>query len=262
MNILALASSLIAFVVLYFGLKLATDNLMLFWDVPSLFIVFGGTFAAAALSFQLDQIFNIVKIFFKKFLSRKKNRFDVVMKDIVRISDQVNRGEKIENLISTTADHFLKEALTLIADKVVQKDEIIEVLNLRNDNIVNNYREDANKLKVLGKYPPAFGMIGTTIGMIVLLANLGGEDAMKMIGPAMGVCLITTFYGAAVANLMITPISDNLMENAKELSHKNSIIIEGVSSILEKKNPIVVAERINSFVNPSDRIDWKKVLTN
>jgi chemotaxis protein MotA len=260
MNILAIISMMIASVVLYLGLRLATTDLSMFWDIPSLFIVFGGTFASAALSFQLDQVWAIAKIFFKKFFGRKKNKFNVVIKDLIRISDKFNRGEKIDILKSETKDFFILEALDLINDKVVHKDEIIEVMNLRNDNIVFNYQEDANKVKILGKYPPAFGMIGTTIGMIVLLGNLGGEDAMKMIGPAMGVCLITTFYGAALSNLILNPIADNLNDSAKEVYQKNSIVIEGIKSILEKKNPVVVAERINSLVLPSERVDWKSVL--
>jgi chemotaxis protein MotA len=103
-------------------------------------------------------------------------------------------------------------------------------------------------------------MMGTTIGMIVLLANLGGADAMKMIGPAMGVCLITTLYGVVVANLVVIPIGENLIESAKDIHQKNQIILEGVKHIIAKSNPVVVAEELNSFLLPGDRLDWKEVV--
>ena len=117
--------------------------------------------------------------------------------------------------------------------------------------------EDTRKIKSLGKFPPAFGMMGTTIGMIVLLANLGGEDAMKMIGPAMGVCLITTLYGVIIANLFVIPIGENLEVLSRESQIRNEIILEGIKHIMEKSNPILVAEDLNSFLLPKDRLDWK-----
>ena len=119
---------------------------------------------------------------------------------------------------------------------------------------------EANKIKVISKFAPAFGMIGTTIGMIVLLANLGGEDAIKLIGPAMGVCLITTLYGAVIANLFLSPISENLIDSAKEVYQKNKIIIKAVDLIQQKSNPIYVAEKLNSLVPPANRVEWKNIL--
>ena len=158
-------------------------------------------------------------------------------------------------------DFFFKEALGIIQDGIIADADIVDILKVRNDAMVTSRMNEAGKIKVIGKFPPAFGMIGTTIGMIVLLANLGGEDAIKMIGPAMGICLITTLYGAVVANLLLVPVSEHLKESAKEVYHKNQVIITGVSLILSKSNPILVAEKLNSLVNPSERIDWKEVLS-
>ena len=130
----------------------------------------------------------------------------------------------------------------------------------RSENLYKNYNEETQKFQSMGKYPPAFGMMGTTIGMIVLLANLGGKDAMKMIGPAMGVCLITTLYGVIVANLAFIPISEFLDDSTKELYAKNEIIIEGMELMLNKTNPVVIAETLNSFLIPSERLDWKEIV--
>lgn len=81
-----------------------------------------------------------------------------------------------------------------------------------------------------------------------------------MIGPAMGVCLITTMYGVAIANLIIIPIAENLNDNTREQYLKNRIIVEGVKLLLKKTNPIVVAIELNSFLQPKDRLDRKEIV--
>src|SRR5690606_14918238 len=135
-----------------------------------------------------------------------------------------------------------------------------EMMEERNENLYHIHSEDAGKLKIVGKYPPAFGMMGTTMGMIVLLANLNGADAIKKVGPAMGVCLITTLYGTVMANFGFLPLADNLVEQSKETYLKNRIIIEGLKFLHAKENPIIAAEKLNSFLLPGDRLDWKTVL--
>src|SRR5690606_29224872 len=129
-------------------------------------------------------------------------------------------------------------------DGVIEPDQIFQILEDRNDNQFHLYSEDAGKLKVVGKYPPAFGMMGTTMGMIVLLANLSGADAIKRVGPAMGVCLITTLYGTVLANFGFLPLSDNMVEQAKETYLKNRILVEALKLLHQKENPIVVAEKL------------------
>ena len=84
----------------------------------------------------------------------------------------------------------------LLSDGILEKEAAVNMLIMRNENMQIINDEEAGKFKTLAKFPPAFGMIGTTMGMIALLANLGGEDALKLIGPAMAVALITTLYGA------------------------------------------------------------------
>ena len=148
----------------------------------------------------------------------------------------------------------------MIQDGIIPKNEILNILQERAENLDEKYMREARKIKTIAKFAPAFGMIGTTIGMIVLLANLGGADAMKIIGPAMGICLITTLYGATIANLFVTPIAENLLDSSTEIKLKNQIIIAGVGYYLEKSNPVLVAEKLNSYLSPSDRLDWKKVI--
>lgn len=260
MNIFSLIGLVLSAIVLFMGLRMASPNLGLFVDGPSLFIVLGGTFAATSVAFQLNKIGSLFKIFVVQFLKGKMVNSAEVIKEIMQICEGYRSGEAIENLSSKTKDTFLKEGLELISDGFLEREKIINILSQRADQMSYLRSEDTRKIKALGKFPPAFGMMGTTIGMIVLLANLGGADAMKMIGPAMGVCLITTLYGVIIANLIIIPIGENLEDSTNEKYLQNKIILEGFRLMLKKTSPIVLAERLNSFLLPGDRLDWKEVL--
>jgi chemotaxis protein MotA len=260
MNIFSIIGFAIAIGVLVGGLRLASENMGIFLDYPSLFIVLGGTFAATAISFQLDRISLIFKIFLSHILGGRKINYKNIIKNIAVVSEGYRNGESAEQLVSKAEDPFLKEAVQLIADGVLENEKILKILGDRVDNMNFKRSEDAKKIKVLGRFPPAFGMMGTTIGMIVLLANLGGEDALLMIGPAMGVCLITTLYGVVVANLVFVPISENLIESCKETHVKNLIVLEGIKHILVKSNPVLLTEELNSFLLPSERMDWREVV--
>ena len=257
MNIYSVLGLILSTGVFLTGLRLSSSQLEIFVDGPSLFIVVGGVIAATSVSFQLNKIMLLFKIFFSQFLKRQNVNNSAVIKNIMQICESFRSGEQLESLVSKSKDLFLKEGLELISDGVLDKETIMDILSLRASQINHLRKEDTKKIKTIGKFPPAFGMMGTTIGMIVLLANLGGADAMKTIGPAMGVCLITTLYGVAIANLIIIPIGENLDELTRQDAAKNMIVIEGIKHILKKSNPILVAEDLNSFLLPKDRLDWK-----
>jgi len=260
MNIFSLLGFIIATGVFVVGLRLATDNILMFVDFSSAFIVLGGTFAATAISFQLNSIGNLFKIFLTHLMGSQKVSYAKNIEELLKVGETYRKGNSLDEHINGTKDHFFKEALEIVNDGFLAKEEVIGVLEDRAANMYYQRAGDAGKIKTLAQFPPAFGMMGTTIGMIVLLANLGAADAIKKIGPAMGVCLITTLYGVAIANLVVIPVAENLTEHTKNVNLANTITVEGIKLILEKTNPIVMAEKLNSFLLPKERLDWKEVL--
>lgn len=260
MSLLSIISFILTIGVFAGGLYLSSDDLIIFYDQTSLFIVLGGSIAATAVAFKLNKILTLFKVFIVRVLSKDMSSNKKLVEELIGSIEKIRKGTAVSEVINNTDDHFLKEGLELIQDGLLERDDLVEVLNDRNDFIAKSYVNETSKLKAIGKFPPAFGMVGTTIGMIVLLANLGGEDAMKKIGPAMGVCLITTLYGAALANLFLIPMAENLTQSTKEIYGKNEIIIEGVKLILDKANPIFAAEKLNSFLTPAQRVDWKSII--
>lgn len=262
MSITSIIGLVLSLVVFYFGLKMSSPNngLGIFIDYPSLFIVFGGSFGAIAVSYKINQIFTLAKIFLRHIAGGGKVDYAAMIAEIMKIGDAYRRGESLETHINKVHDFFLKESLELINDGILEPDHVVRILTDRANNMNYMHMEDAVKVKTMAQFPPAFGAIGTTIGMIVLLANLGGEDAIKMVGPAMGICLITTLYGGAMANMIVIPVAENLIEASKMVHVKNLIIIEGIKHLLSKSNPVIVAEELNSFLPPRQRLDWKEVI--
>jgi chemotaxis protein MotA len=261
MNYGAITAMIMAGIVFVYGLILSGgDNLKIFYDFPSLFIVFGGVAAAMAISFQYRRMFGMIKTGLMRAIKGKQINYANLIKDIIKSVDSYRKGESLKSISDKTNDLFFKEGLEMLGGGVLSSEQVFQLMEERNENIYYLHSEDAGKLKIVGKYPPAFGMMGTTMGMIVLLANLNGADAIKRVGPAMGVCLITTLYGTVMANFGFLPIADNLVEQCKENYLKNKIILEGLKQLHAKENPIVVAEKLNSFLIPSERLDWKTVI--
>lgn len=260
MNILSLVALFLAAVVFVAGLRLSTPDLKMFWDVPSVFIVVGGTLTSTAIAYRLDKIVHLFKTFFKIIFIKNVSENSKIISEMIKIGDAYRKGTSLEILAAKVNDTFLKEALIMVADGILTQERIMKILEDRANNLDVDRKEEAAKLKVIAKFCPAFGMLGTTIGMVVLLANLGGPDSLKMIGPAMGVCLITTLYGCALANIMFLPVAENLILHSKNLYLKDLIVIEGAKLIMDKENPVVLAEELNSFLPPESRINWKDIV--
>ena len=108
-------------------------------------------------------------------------------------------------------------------------------------------------MKTMGTFSPAFGMVGTLIGLVFMLFNMGGAGGIESIGPSMGVALITTFYGAVLANLMFNPFSEKLQAINKENSQAMKMMIHGLLMIWKKRHPMEVTDMLISYIPPEER---------
>lgn len=262
MNIFSILGLIFIFSVVLGGIvtTLTPKEYHLFRDIPAILLVLGGTVGVAALTVQINRLGILVMTFLRRLIGGKRIHYKKVIKELMKISEAYRAGSSFLNLKTLTKDYFIQECFQLLEDDVVKEDELFDILEERITSMYALYSDEASRFRNLGKYPPAFGLMGTVLGMIALLSNLGGADAMKMIGPAMGTCLVATFFGIVTANVVVLPIGDSLAENAKEVRLKNRIIVEGIRLILQKKNPIYLAERLNSYVLPTDRLDWKEAI--
>jgi chemotaxis protein MotA len=168
---------------------------------------------------------------------------------MVKIAD-ISRREgllALENI--KTENMILKKACQLIADNADPM-MIREMLTIEITSLRRRHHMVQDVFKKMGGYAPSFGMIGTLIGLVQMLASLHDPST---IGPAMAVALLTTFYGAMMASLFFLPMAGKLRSRSQEEVLHLQIIFEGAKCILENNNPRLVYEKLSSFVPPKDR---------
>ena len=259
MNLMSIIAFVLAGAVLAFGVSTAGDW-HFFLDSRAFFIVIGGSIAAASIAFQVDRIFLLFKVFTRRVLKGQKENYAKLIRELMILAEAYRTNAVFfDELVKENTDPFIREAIQAMLDDVLQGEELIRVLRTRVATIFARHSEDVIKLKAIGRYPPAFGLMGTTLSMITLLQKLGEPGGQKLIGPSMALGLVATFFGLALANLVFQPIAENLHDSAREARVKNIIIVEGVRLIALKTNPIVLAEELNSYLLPSERIDWKAI---
>jgi chemotaxis protein MotA len=244
--------------VMYFALKSTTDNLMFFFDVHGILIVLGGTLAAASISFPIIKVLSLFKVFFLRILGANKVDYQDTINQIIELNKKAANGVTgLNESLGTIKHPFLKEAVALVAGGVLTEREIRQTLETRLKTTEKRFMDEANMFRTIGKYPPAFGLLATTLGMIAVLQKLGQPDSQKLIGPAMSIGLIGTLYGIATANLIFLPIAESLTEKTREEIALRKLIVEGVVLLKSQTNPIALRENLNSFLLPKDRVTKK-----
>ncbi|HCO11967.1 MAG TPA: motility protein A, partial [Desulfonauticus sp.] len=185
---------------------------------------------------------------------RRKITSNQVVNTMVRIAE-ISRKEGLLALEHVeTENKVLKKACQLIADNA-DPFLITETLRIEISSLKSRHAIIQDVFKKMGAYAPAFGMIGTLIGLVQMLTKL--EDPAS-IGPAMAVAILTTFYGALLSNLLFLPIAGKLKSRSLEEILHLEIIFQGAKSILENNNPTFVYEKLSSFVAPGERKDARR----
>lgn len=259
MNFSSLFGVIFGMVVFYFALAETTPDVMMFLDLHSIIIVCGGTLAAASISFPIFRVLALVKVFILRVLGRHRIDYQGVINQILELNKKAAMGVGgMKDSIPQIQNEFLKEAVTLVAAGVLTDREIRTALETRLKTIETVYMAEANMFKSIGKFPPAFGLLATTLGMIALLQKIGQPGAEKLIGPAMAIGLVGTLYGIALANLVFLPIAEALVEKTEEELTLRKMIIEGAVLLKQRVNPVYMRESLNSFLLPKDRVTRKR----
>lgn len=223
-------------------------DLGMFVDITSLIIVLGGTIGTIFIRYPMKMIAGLFPIIMKTFFV-KIDSPDEMIKKIISLSVEAKKNGilglekvKIEN-------PFLKKGVRLAIDGV--EPELIEaVLNIDIVSTTRRHETGSGMLEAAGDAAPAFGMIGTLIGLILMLGDM---DDPKGIGPAMSLALLTTFYGAFLAHVIFLPMSDKLKYFHQEEMLIKRLIVNGILSIANGDHPAVVQEKLVSFLNPESR---------
>ena len=253
MDIASIIGLVVCFVLMIFGILYGNDISVIFnfLHAPSALITFGGSFCCILASYTLPNFLASLKSITLIFKMSTMNISEVIQK-IIDLSN-VARKEgllSLEEAAGDIDDDFLKKGILLIVDgtdpelvRAIMETELVSVEDRHKDKI--GFWEN------LGAMGPAWGMIGTLIGLINMLQKMDDPSA---IGPSMAVALITTLYGSLLANWICAPVATKLKSrNAEEMMMKE-IEIEGLLSIQAGENPRVIEEKLKSFLAPKDRV--------
>ncbi|MEO5667425.1 MAG: MotA/TolQ/ExbB proton channel family protein [Bdellovibrionota bacterium] len=259
MGIINALGILFAMGVVFFAFTYHNPNPGMLVDPHGMIIVIGGTFACISVAYRLDRAGKMVLIFIKGFFNTRTPKRADIIRELMGFAEAYRTNSAdLKQRVDAASDPFMKEALQALMDKVVDEKQLLRILYSRVNTIYELYIDESKMFAACGKYPPAMGLMGAVLGMIMLLASLGQPGAESRIGPSMAVALVATLYGIVFANLFVIPIGENLTESAKVIKQKNIIIVEGIRHIAQKVNPLVLAEELNSFLLPGERVDWKK----
>lgn len=259
MNISSTLGILLALGVFIGAVLTSSKDSKIFLDAHAILIVVGGTFAATLISFSAKNVLNLIKVFVARTLRGSNHAYDEVIKEIVDLAKGYRENEGyLANKVKSIKTPFLREAVQLQVEGGLDPREIDLILQKRALTHYARYEDDADMFKTLAKFPPAFGLLGAVLGIIAMMQNLGGADALKSVGPALAVALIATLYGIAIANFVFIPIGENLAKFNKVDNIVRQMVLDGIKLIRAKKHPIVVEENVKSYLLPNERLKLKK----
>lgn len=226
--------------------------LLSFIDAPSILITIGGAVCAVIASTPIAMLKNALTSV-KKILKPDACNPIVSIKDIGELANVARR----EGLLalddkSSEMDTFLRKGIMLVVDGTEQE-LVRDILETEISFIKDRHKENIEVWELFASQFPAWGMIGTLIGLVIMLQNL---DDPSTIGPKMAVAIITTFYGSLLANWLATPIATKMKIYSKQEMLVKEIMIEGVLSIAAGENPRVIEEKLKVFIAPNVRTEF------
>jgi chemotaxis protein MotA len=235
------------------GSILTGGSIVVFIDIPSVLVVGGGVVASTLIKWPIEAVKITMAVFMKSIFFTPVEPKNMI-EEIQKLAETARRESVFALEKVPVEDKFLKKAVTLAADN--RPPEVItSILSLEIAAMEERHAKGVEIFEGMAADGPAFGMIGTLIGLVLMLQNMSDPSA---IGPAMAVALLTTFYGAVLANVFTNPIAAKLKQRSKQESTKMNIIVAGVLGIVAGENPRVIREKLDSFLPPKDRLVEEK----
>ncbi len=226
-----------------------------FIDYPSIMCVLGGAAASVLASSPLRQFFSVFRVARKAFFNQQAD-IPAIIEQIVSLAETARRDGllALEGRLEEVDNPFIVLGVQMAVDGT-RPEVIEEILRNEMESVATRHRNGKLIVDQFAKYGPAFGMIGTLIGLIIMLGNMKDPDA---IGPGMAVALITTLYGSIIANVVCLPLADKLAFISKHELLGMEIILRGIMGIQSGDNPRIIEQRLNTFVPPKHRVTSRK----
>ena len=225
----------------------AGDSIGGFLDYPSVIMVLGGGISMTLLSVRLDRFLGFLSIVKNALFTHRKSPLQMIQ-ELVRLAE-VSRREGVlalEKYLEEIDDRFVATALRMVVDGM-DPDTVKQSMEAEMAAIDFRHGESKQVVDLLGKYAPAFGMIGTLVGLVIMLSNM---DDPKKIGPGMAVAILTTLYGAIMGNMVCLPLADKLSNRHAQEMLNLTIAQAAVLGIQAGDNPRILQSKLTVYLSP------------
>lgn len=223
-----------------------TEGLARFVDISSIFIVLGGVIASLFINFKMEQM-KTARVVLKEAFYKDNQRLPELIGLFINLSEHARREGilALENELEHVEDEFVRKGILLAVDGI-EPEVINDIMQAEIIAMEDRHEKGRMLVEKAGEYAPAWGMIGTLIGLILMLNSLTDPSSL---GPNMAVALITTLYGTVLANLVFLPMATKLENKTEEEVFKKQIIIEGVIGVQSGQNPRILEEKLSAFLS-------------
>ncbi len=259
MDIATIAGFVAGLFALGYSIVSGGGQLGYYFDFPSIVCTVGGGIACTILSFPLSDTTKALKALPLILKSPKSSAIDTIQ-TMVELSQKARREGllALESAQGELKDNFLKKAMELVVDGI-EADIVKTSMQLEIDSMANRHQGVQSYYKTLATQFPAWGMIGTLLGLVNLLKTM--EDPSG-IGPAMALAIITTLYGSILANFICNPIAAKLAGNSAEEILLREMMVEGVLSIQSGENPRLMEHKLKTFLSPEQQKQYEAMTKN
>lgn len=234
------------------------DNAASFMDISSIFIVIGGLVASLLINFKMEHIRLTTKVI-KEAFHKNDQRISELINLFIKLSEKARREGllALENELEDVNDPFIKKGILLAVDGI-EPEVINDIMNAEITAMEERHYRGRTIIEKCGEYAPAWGMIGTLVGLVLMLNTL---DDPATLGPSMAVALLTTLYGTVLANLVFIPMASKLENKTEEEVFIKQIIIEGVIGVQSGQNPRILEEKLSAFLSneTQDKVESEMV---
>ena len=250
MDLATILGLLLAFGLILGSMLIGSAPMSAFMDLPSVLVVIGGSIGAVLMSFPLKSMLGLPKVMLKSIFHKAPDVAGII-EQIVSLAETARRDGllALEGRIEDIDNQFVALGIQMAVDGS-RPDVIEDILRTDMESLATRHRQVKGLLEQMARFAPAFGMIGTLMGLIMMLSDM--SDPSK-IGEGMAVALITTLYGAIAANALFSPLAEKLGFNSKQELLSMEIVLRGIMAIQSGENPRVIEQKLNTFVPPKLR---------
>ncbi len=252
MNFSTVFGYLIAVATIYFTVISDSPNPAMLLEPKAFALVAGGTLSAALVIFPLSSLFDLVRVIFFGVIFKRKTDRQQLVKEMASAAYLEKANHHLLPLCPTSHP-FLLEGFRLIAENQLSESDLKDVLTRRSLFFKHSYMADAKMLAVIAKFPSSFGMLGSTVGLIDMMSELG-EKGAQGIGPAMAMAMVATFWGLVFTYMFFMPLSDYAVRLATEDFLNRQMMVDGLMMIYRGENQDLVLEKLNGFLTLSHRM--------